>query len=85
MQNSHLARVRPPDVQTTIPDSGVAPTLSNRCCVCGRRLKTETWARLGIGPTCAKRNPDTYNALIDRRDDVEQAVLEDERTQATGA
>jgi hypothetical protein len=65
--SEYAARVRPPDVQTTIEGTGVEPTKRNRCCVCHRLLRSEKWAELGIGPTCAKRQPDVLAAIHERR------------------
>lgn len=77
MENNAIARARVPDVQTAIPGTGVAPKLSNKCCVCGRRLGTEQWARLGIGPVCAKRNPHLLEQLR-LRDEAELPVVPEE-------
>lgn len=78
MGNSAIARARTPDVQTAIPGTGVAPKLSNKCCVCGRRLGTEQWARLGIGPVCAKRNPHLLEQLC-HRDEAELPVVPEQQ------
>lgn len=43
--------------QLSIAGSGVPSKIIVRCVVCGRLLKSEKWAHLGIGPVCAKKNP----------------------------
>lgn len=56
--NSYAARVTAPDVQLAVPGTITSPRLANKCVVCHRRLRSERWASLGIGPVCARKNPE---------------------------
>lgn len=64
-----LARYRPPDVQMTIPGSGVEPIKIGRCVICGRVIRNPVWVELGVGPTCAIKHLDIVMALMSMKID----------------
>lgn len=73
--NDDAVRPLPPETQLAIDGTGVPPVTIRRCVMCRRKLKAQPWARLGIGPTCAKNYPGEaahLRALLDK----------DERTEA---
>lgn len=68
-----LARYRQPDVQMTIPGTGVQPVSISRCVICSRVIRNPVWVEMGIGPTCAKNHPDIASALMAKRIDTRKA------------
>lgn len=55
--NQMAARLERPETQLAINGTGVSPETTRRCVLCKRRLRSPQWVALGIGPTCARKNP----------------------------